>query len=474
MDNSPQRNVTVNLTPKQSQAFRLLMDEKTAWLALMYGGAKGGGKDFLFCIWVKCFSEYLIKFFELEPSQNPLPIGFVGRKRSIDMKSTTIEAWKRIIPSDHYRFHDDHREIIIHETVKVHVGGLDDPKRVEKFNSAEYAFFALNQAEEMEREEVSVLRGALRLKFNGKQPPYRELYTANPADCWLKTDFVDEDSRRPGHVFVPALYTDNPHLPDNYAQTLESAFRYNIPLLNAYKHGDWHAIQALNTLITTHALGELKGVTRHHKNIKRIVACDPSLGGDECPIGLIENYLIKEKKTLIGERDPMKIAGELVIMGNKWHTNSYAIDYSGGLGEAIASRVREVRPSAQIYSLNSSQEASDPEMWNNLRTEMWWSLMMKIQDKLIPYPEDEELRRQLTAVRFKVVNSNGKVGLEPKDKTKERLKRSPDDADMFVYGCFKLDDTPALVFNRDGQPDRWSDTGSRIEISMGAGTAMTA
>ena len=469
------RDVVVKLTPKQSTAFRALMDKSKDWLALLYGGAKGGGKDFLFCIWVKCYCEFLIKLFDLKPSQNPLVVGFIGRKRSIDMKSTTLEAWKRIIPADHYRFHDDMREIILHETVKIHVGGLDDPKRVEKFNSAEYAFFAINQAEECEREEVSVLRGALRLKFNGIQPPYRELYTANPADCWLKTDFVDEDTRQPGHVFVPALYTDNPHLPDNYAQTLESAFKYNIPLLNAYKHGDWHAIQALNTLITSNMLSDLKGVIRHPRHIKRIVACDPSLGGDECPIGLLENGAIKDKKTLIGERDPMKIAGEMVIMGNKHHTNCYAIDYSGGLGEAIAARIREVKPNAKVYSLNSSEASSNEERWNNLRTEMWWSLMMKIQDKLIPYPENEELRRQLTAVRFKVINSNGKVALEGKDKTKERLKRSPDDADMFVYGNFKLDDTPALVLTQTGEPDRWrEEEGGNVEVSMGAHSAMTA
>ena len=470
---SKPNEVTVRLTPKQSHAFRLLMDAKTAWLALMYGGAKGGGKDFLFCIWVKCWSEWLINFFELQASANPLPIGFIGRKRSIDMKTTTLEAWKRIIPSDHYRFHDDMREIILHETVKIHVGGLDDPKRVEKFNSAEYAFFALNQAEEMEREEVSVLRGALRLKFNGKQPPYRELYTANPADCWLKTDFVDEGTRQPGHVFVPALYTDNPHLPDNYAQTLESAFRYNIPLLNAYKHGDWHSIQALNTLISSNMLLELKGVTHHPKHIKRIVACDPSLGGDECPIGCIENGKVIEKKTLIGERDPMKIAGEIVVMMNKRKTNACAIDYSGGLGEAIAARVREVKPNARIFSLNSSDASSDDEKWNNLRTEMWWSLMMKIIDKKIPYPEDEELRRQLTAVRFKVIGSNGKVALELKEKTKDRLKRSPDDADMFVYGNFMLDETQPITAGPAA--DRWlDDAGGQVEVSMGARSAMTA
>jgi hypothetical protein len=459
-------NVTVKLTGKQSHAFRLLMDKTNPWLALLYGGAKGGGKDFLFCIWVKCWAEYLIQFFGLMPTENPPPIGFIGRKRSVDMKSTTLEEWKKIIPSDHYRFHDDNRELILHETVKIHVGGLDDPKRVEKFNSANYAFFALNQAEEVEREEVGVLRATLRLTLNGKQPAYRELYTANPADCWLKEDFID--SPRPDHVFVPALYTDNPHLPTNYRQTLEAAFRYNEPLLKAYRDGDWSSLQASNVLISTNMLSDLKGVTHHPKAIKRILSCDPSLGGDDCPLQLIENGKIIDKKTL-HERDAMKIAGEMIILANKHRTNFFAIDYSGGLGEAIASRIREVKPFSRVYSLNSAEAAYNDDRFANLRAEMWWDLMTKIQDKILPYPEDEELRRQLSAVRFKVVNSNGKIQLEPKEKTKERLGRSPDDADAFVYGNYMIKDVQVI------KGDAWVDnTEGRVEVSMGAKSAWSA
>ena len=422
----------------------------------------------MFCIWVKVWAEHLIQFFDLKPSENPIPIGFIGRKRSVDMRTTTLEEWKRVVPSDHYRFHDDHREIVLHETVKIHVGGLDDPKRVEKFNSANYAFFALNQAEEMERAEVSVLRGSLRLKINGKQPPYRELYTANPADCWLKEDFID--SPQPDHVFVPALYTDNPHLPTNYKETLESAFRYNEPLLRAYRDGDWTSLQASNTLITGVMLQGLKGVRHYPKQVLRIVACDPSLGGDDCPIQVIQNGKVIEEK-ILHERDPMKIAGEIVTTMNQSKTPSCAIDYSGGLGEAIASRIREVRPSARVFSLNSSESALDEEKFANLRAEMWWTVMTMIQDKLIPYPEDEELRRQLMAVRFKVVNSNGKIALEPKEKTKERLGRSPDEGDCFVYGNYKLKNTLPIT----GEGDRWREgEGGRVEISMGAKSAMTA
>lgn len=459
-----EKKITVRLTAKQSEAFRLLSNSED--VSLLYGGAKGGGKDFLFCVWVKTWVEHLIKLFDLKPSKDPIALGFVGRKRSVDFKDTTLEEWKRIIPADHYRLYDNEHEIIIHETAKVFCGGLDDPKRVEKFNSSNYAFLAINQAEETERQEVAVLRAAIRLKINGVQPPYKELYTANPADCWLKEDFIDQP--RPRHYFVPALYTDNPHLPRNYQETLESAFRYNLPLLHAYRDGDWSSIQASNSLITSAMLNKLKDKIIYPKAIKRIVSCDPSLGGDDCPIQEIENGKVIDEKVL-HERDPMKIAGEIITMGNKWMTPYYVIDYSGGLGEAIAARIREVKPSAIMYSINSAERAADEERFTNVRAEMYWYAMTQIQDCMIPFPEDEELRRQLVAIRFKVVNSNGKIQLEPKDETKKRLGRSPDEADAFVMGLYRIKDTEPIEFK-----DRWDDEIRRVEIAGGARSWMTA
>lgn len=433
----------------------------------MYGGAKGGAKTFLACLWVKIQAEYLIKLFGLKPMKDPLPVGFFGRKIGKDFRDTTLETFKRIIPADHYRLADDEHEIIFHETVKVFCGGLDNKERINKFNSAEFAFFALDQAEETDRSDVSVLQASLRLKINGIQPPYKQLYTANPADMWLKNDYIDNP--QPRCFFIPALYTDNPHLPDNYGETLDAAFRYNEPLLKAYKYGDWQSLQASNTLISTVMLSALKDIQLHPKQIRRLVSCDPSLGGDDCPIQTIENGKIAEEK-ILHERDPMKIAGELVVTMNQARTPYLAIDYSGGLGEAIAARVREVKPSAIVYSLNSAESASNEERFSNLRAEMWWYVMEQIFDKKIPYPEDEELRRQLSSVRFKVVGSNGKIQLEDKKETKKRLGRSPDEADAFVIGIYKLKDTDPIVA-RDGWRD---DEHGRIEISMGAGSAMTA
>ena len=70
---------------------------------------------------------------------------------------------------------------------------------------------------------------------------------------------------------------------------------------------------------------------------------------------------------------------------------------------------------------------------------MWFHAAELIKTGRCEYPEDEELRRQLTAVRFKIVNSSGEMMLEPKELTKKRLGKSPDDADSFVYGLWAKD-----------------------------------
>jgi len=73
---------------------------------------------------------------------------------------------------------------------------------------------------------------------------------------------------------------------------------------------------------------------------------------------------------------------------------------------------------------------------------MWAYLQTQIQAREIEHFEDPELKKQLTAVRFepKAINSKGFLKLEPKEKTKERLGRSPDDADAYVYGIWGLRD----------------------------------
>ena len=431
-------DIEFKLTTKQTEAWNPLFSLEDT--DLLYGGAKGGGKSYLLCVWAFLWARRLIDILHVPKLKNPLPVGFIGRKRGVDFTKTTLETWKKTIPQEGYYIREQDKEIIIEDRVKIFFGGLDDQRNINKFNSAELAFFAIDQAEETERNDIGVIEASIRLKHNDIQPPYKTLYTANPAECWLKEDFVH--GKREKAIFIPALSTDNPHLPDNYLLQLEKAFSYDPVLLQAYKEGNWEVMVTENIVISSTYIDDLQNIVYLPTKTKKCIAIDPATGGDECVIYVIENCKIIGTKILHYD-DTMKIVGEIVILAQEHNIYAIGVD-TIGIGKGIVDRLREMsrKLKLDINAIQSAERATDDTRFFNRRAEMWWKARERIIDRDIPYPEDEELRRQLTSVRYSIINSNGKIRLEPKEKTKQRLGRSPDRADAFVYGVWTTENMP--------------------------------
>jgi hypothetical protein len=203
-------------------------------------------------------------------------------------------------------------------------------------------------------------------------------------------------------------------------------------------------------LIKPVELEALKGITFVRDINRRIISCDPATGGDECVVQVIENSKVLEQM-ILHYNDTMKIVGELMVLSHKYSANDFAID-SIGIGQGIADRLSEM--GKRVNAINSAEKADDPERFYNRRAEMWWYVMGQIQSRELSYPHDDVLRRQLCSVRYKVVNSNGQIKLEPKEETKKRLGASPDRADAFVYGVWGLKDVlgqgyPSVGYNFD-------------------------
>ena len=423
------------LTHKQDQAFEYLTNPESCHV--LYGGAKGGGKSMLLCLWVFHWAMHLINLFQIEKIDHPLPVGFIGRKQGVDFYKTTFETWKRIIPANAYQLKEQAKEIIISNKVKIFFGGLDDQDTVNKFNSSEFAFFAIDQAEETGRMDLAVLQGSLRLKHNGKTPPYKQLYTANPAECWLKEDFITNPRNK--HYYVPALPSDNPHLPEDYNQTLTDAFGFDPVLLAAYKDGNWDALQPRQALITQTALGMLPRQPQDNFFQRKIVACDPSLGGDECVVYFIEDYMIKDTK-YINSNDTQIIGNDICIFMTKHMCVDFVVD-AIGIGKGVADYVRSA--GKKVQEIISSAEASDKQHFCNVRSEIWAYAAKRINEKSIVYPVDEKLRQQLCAVKYKT--GSKKFELEPKSETKKALGHSPDRADTLIYGIWGLSHIELMV-----------------------------
>lgn len=424
-------------------------------------------------MWAFLWSKHLADLFKISRSTKfPIPVGFLGRKRAVDFNKTTLETWKRTIPEKLYIIRPQDKEIVIDGRVKLFYGGLDDQQNIEKFNSAEFAFIGIDQAEETEKTELAVLEASLRLTYNGIRPPYKKLYTANPAECHLKYDYVKNNSLGTGRYFVPALPSDNPYLPNNYEDTLTSAFGHDPKLLRAYKDGDWDILLPTNALITYTLLDSCKPIIHHGPVIKKILSIDPSTGGDECVMKMFYNTREVEQR-VYHERDTVKIAGLAKTFAYQ-HSCPDVICDCIGVGKGVADSI--VSMGLRCIMFNSSESASDDERFVNRKAEAWWYVAGQMINKNTEYVTDYETRRQLVEPKYKI--KTGRIIMELKEETKKRLGVSPDRADTYIQGIYGLSQIHPNVtgYLPSDQADRqghgipiWNEDGELASTNSGYG-----
>lgn len=188
-----------------------------------------------------------------------------------------------------------------------------------------------------------------------------------------------------------------------------------------------------NVLITTKMIADLEGLKITKPKQKKIISCDPSIGGDECVIYIMMDGNVIDE-LILHERDTMKIAGQILILSEKHKIYDVIID-SIGVGAGIADRLQEMQ--LRVNKFNSAENPND-NRFANKRSQAYWYTMEQMRDKNIEQPQCSKLTKQLVNVPFKVINSNGKIILLPKDQIKKVIGESPDRADAFVQGVYGL------------------------------------
>ena len=443
--------ITFNATfsPRQTLAWELLHRADVS--EVLYGGGKGGGKSVFSCIWVYLRALEIIQECQIKPSDTPPPIAWIGRKRLTDFKDTTLETWKRFIPRGTYEIKEQAREIVIGNTVKIVFGGLDQPGEVEKFNSSEYAYFFVDQAEETTQDDISGLRASLRLLINGHKPAYKGLWTANPAQCWLKKEFITAPD--PGHHFVKALPADNPWLGTDYQATLRKSFQYRPELLEAYLHGSWDAFEGADQIIKSswfRRAREKVFVVPKHK--RRCIVVDVArFGDDETVCYYFEETKLIESE-IYGQKDTMHTANTVFLMWKRLGKPVVGIDVNG-VGAGVYDRLFEMGVNAVPID---SAAASQDERFGNMRADMWWTTGERFAAEDIEYNVDDDLLEgQLTTVKYRL--KNGMIYVEDKKEIKKRLGRSPDRGDAYIYGQWLIQQTQPDNYNPEND---YADAGS--------------
>lgn len=384
----------------------------------------------------------------------PENMGVIFRKEFTDLRDSTIRDFEKYTG----------KKVDSGRNVKLKNGSIIMFRHLEEINNIQNinpGWIWIEQAEELETDDQFwMLQGRPRRQvdpdaaFKKLGLPERTAFiTANAGSDWIrklwKGDRVEIVQKlvvggmaepeaialADGFDLIEATTYDNQDvLPPDFVSNLKMIEVQKPAIYRRFVLNDWDVSDDEFTLITLQNLEALKRihVFTPEDDYKRLIVCDPAYGGDECVIYVFENTKIIDKKFMY-ERDTMKIAGEMMVLSAKHQTDEMAIDVIGM--KALADRLRELKK--HVIEINSSEKSSNPEC-DNLRAEIWRYVAKKIQDKQVCCPEDDELRRQLTKVRYQVLNSNGLVRIEPKVNVKKRIGRSPDRADAFVYGIWGL------------------------------------
>jgi len=101
--------------------------------------------------------------------------------------------------------------------------------------------------------------------------------------------------------------------------------------------------------------------------------------------------------------------------------------------DGVGGGVIDQKGDYKFLPVSGASTAMEPEKYPNRRSELWFAVAERAEENRLslvrlPAAVRMELRRQAMAPTWKL-DSAGRRVVEPKDKTKERLKRSPDDMD---------------------------------------------
>jgi len=193
-------------------------------------------------------------------------------------------------------------------------------------------------------------------------------------------------------------------------------------------------IQALNDYYTTHT-------ESYVKETRKIVSIDPAWGGDVCKImALVNNEVIKEKD-ILNRHDPNEIAISAKLLAQEIETKNFIVDTVNDV--SIASLLMRDEAGYHVQQFKSSHKATEQNdtqeaiRFANKRAEAYHYVSRLIAKYEVGPIKSSELRRQLVvASRYTIQGNSGRLLIIPKDKIKQELGRSPDDADCYVMGVW--------------------------------------
>jgi phage terminase large subunit len=427
---------------KQFQAWELLTDKTTTELG--FGGAAFGGKSYLECFWETAMCEAY-----------PGTGWLLGRKELLNLKRTTLltlfKVWEeyRFEPGKHFTYNQQSNIINWHNGSQIFLFDLgyqpSDPLYT-RLGGLELTGAAVDESNEVPVQAINIVKTRIGRRLNDKYgltPKLLETFNPDKGHVYSRYYKPWKDGTLPAHRrFIKALPTDNPHTTEEYLNQLRNADKVTKERL---LYGNFEYDDDPTALIEYDAITDL--FTNTVDPGEMYISADVARqGSDKIVIKLwrgLHNF-----KTIKKKKQGTDVTANDIKALEQIHKvpRSHVIIDEDGIGGGVVDQL----PGCKGF-IAQTKPFRD-ENYQNLKAQCTYLLAKKINAREIAITcddptEREETIEELEQIKSKDADKDGKLNIQPKDKIKEVLGRSPDYADalmMRMYFEFKA--KPKLTF----------------------------
>lgn len=423
--------IDVDLTNKQSIAFEYLNDYITT--EVLFGGSAGGGKSFFGCAWLIINA---IKY--------PQTRWLMGRSKLKALKQTTLKTFFEIcsmwsLDESHFNYNQNEGEIRFYNGSSIILKDLflypSDPN-FDSLGSLEITGAFIDEVNQVTEKAKNIVSSRIRYKLDEYNLIPKIFMSCNPSKNWVYDEFYKkwkENKLEDYKKFIPALVTDNPHISKHYIiqlQKLDDISKRR--LLN----GEWEYEDDDAIINYESILNIFKDWTFEREESMKpsdfFISVDVARkGNDKAVIIMWYKYNIIDIKTMdISLID--EIVSEVNILKTKYGiSNRNIVIDSDGVGGGVVDYIKG------SYDFINNSKALQGENYQNLKTQCYFKLAEKINnEELMVLNYDigikEKIIQELSIIKRKDIDKDGKLKIISKDEMKSLLGRSTDYSDAMM------------------------------------------
>lgn len=206
--------------------------------------------------------------------------------------------------------------------------------------------------------------------------------------------------------------------------------------------------------------------------VRRGLAADVARFGDDETVIYGGTNGVVEAQEIYSGLSTTETAAKSVMVNTRIRGGNFIAVDADGVGSGTIDTLYDMNlPGIDLVEIHSQGKPIDNQFYN-LKAEMWFAAKDRAERGDASIPNDEILKEELLEVKF-FINKKGKIQIESKEDIKERLGRSPDRADAWVYFQWATENASPIR-----KKDRWSDSdevvGGNSGVSVGSKTGAMA